>query len=144
MSNFPAAYPRSFHRQQAMASARMNESVAPGDSASAVGSWSVVQEERPAPAQSSAEEVPMQHPEPKATPPQFRKAHIDQVNLGVAPQQQAQGSASAAQPQHAQSSGGVFLDPSGSMPAAAPATSAAKVLLDNAQKQAQRLAQRKN
>ena len=49
-----------------MASARLSESVAPGDSASAVGSWQFLQEDPQVQAQGSATEVLMQFLEPKA------------------------------------------------------------------------------
>eukprot|EP00435_Cladocopium_sp_Y103_P068743 s1247_g32.t1 len=134
MSNFPPAYPSSFQRQPAMASARASEGVRPEDSASAV-SWSHVSWNNDVGAQPNyvappVQEVPMQNPAPKAPPPGFRSGD-------------AQGSADQS----------VDLDPDQHFPKdvqgffrqapAAPATQAAKALLGSAQLQAERLAKQK-
>eukprot|EP00435_Cladocopium_sp_Y103_P066859 s1306_g29.t1 len=147
MSKFPPAYPLSLQRQQVMASARFSESVQPDDSASAVGSWSVIQGDLQGPAQSAPAEVPMQYPEPKAPPPGFRDPPATGAAGATVPQQSAvpaQGwQASAPASAQASSSSAWTHEAAQPAPAAAPATSAAKVLLGTAQEQAQRLARQK-
>ena len=105
-----------------MAAQRVAEQVLPEDSASAVGSttsWSVVHE------------VPMQNPAPKAPPPGF-KASPGQFTGDTA--QEGGGSSSADLPE---------VPPNVRIPTtAAPATQAAKGLMDDAE--AQRLARQKD